>query len=216
MNQAELENARLEQIASEYRQKGYAVLFRPGPEETPQFLAPFQPDLIATSPQESVVVEVKSSPDLASESFVRLAEAVEAEQGWRLQLVVVNPPAAPEVPRAAELVPEERIDSLLSEAHALNREKRYEAATITAWAAAEATFRHMARASDARFERKSSGTILKQLYVLGLIDPDQYHSFSEAMEFRDAYAHGFAATVTPEAVDRFLREIEELRARPAA
>jgi len=217
MNQAEMENAKLEELAARYREKGYDVVLRPRADEVPPFLAPFQPDLVATSGDEGVVVEVKSSSDLGSDSFVRLAEAVERQPGWKLQLTVVSPPVAPEVPRSADLVPEDRIESILAQAQELNREKRHEMAAITAWTAAEAILRHMVRASDARSERKSSGTILKELYVLGLIDAGQYDTFARAMEFRDAYTHGFSATVTRQAVDRFIRAVEELRtSRPAA
>ncbi|HYI10631.1 MAG TPA: hypothetical protein VEK57_16340 [Thermoanaerobaculia bacterium] len=216
MTQAELERANLEAIASEYRQKGYSVSVRPAAASVPQFLAPFQPDLIATSREDNVVVEIKSSSDLASDAVVALAEAVEAQPGWRLELAVVNLPAAPEVPLNGELVPDEQIDSLLREAHTLSREKRYEAATIMAWAAAEGIFRRLARAEGIESERKSSGTVLKQLYANGVIDPDQYDSFSRAMEFRNAFAHGFKASVAPAEIDQFLHEVEALRSRRAA
>ena len=216
MTQAELEQQKLEQIAAEYRQKGYSVSLRPGTEDIPAFLTPFEPDLLARSEADSVVVEIKPTADLVSDSLIELAEAVEAQPGWRFELVVINPPAAQEVPRNGELVPDERIESLLREAEALNREKRYEAAAVIAWAAAEAMFRRLVREHGIESERKSSGSILKQLYALGVIDADQYEIFSRAMEFRNAFAHGFAADVAPETIERFIRDVEELKSRPAA
>lgn len=216
MTQTELESVKLQQIASEYRAKGYAVALRPGPQDIPGFLAPFQPDLVATSPGDNVVVEIRSSSGLVSEGIVRLAEAVEAQSGWRLEVAVVNPPSAQEVPVSGELVPHDRIVSLLREAQLLSREKRYEAASVIAWAAAEAIFRRLADARGAESERNSSATVLKQLYALGVIDPDQYDSFSRAMEFRNAFAHGYNASVAPEAIERFIHDVEELQSRPAA
>lgn len=99
MTQADLENSKLEQIASEYRRRGYDVAIRPRENHIPAFLRPFQPDLVATSPLDNVVVEIRSSSEFTSKAIVTLAESIEAQSGWRFELVVVNPPVAHEVPR---------------------------------------------------------------------------------------------------------------------
>jgi uncharacterized protein YutE (UPF0331/DUF86 family) len=216
MTQVEIENAELEQVAAEYRQKGYNVSVRPSSNEVPRFLTPFQPDLIAISANDNVVVEVKSSRDLTSGSLVQLAEKVEAQPGWRLELVVVNPPSAQEVPSYGVLVRDDRVDYLLREAQSLSREQRYESAALMAWAAAEAIFRRMALESGVEVEKKSSGSVLKLLYALGLIDAEQYDNFARAMEFRNAFAHGFEATLHPERIDRVIHDVEALKSRPAA
>src|SRR5258706_10273772 len=211
MTDTELKTSKLDELTSEYLRKGYRVVTSPRPEEVPEFLREFQLDLVAVSDNDKVAVVVKSSPDLTSQSLVGLAEAVEAQQGWRLELVVVNQPAAPEIPIQGELVPEDRVESLLHEAHVLNAEKRSEAAAMMAWAAAASVLRRLVGSVDVRAERKSSGTILKQLYVLGLIDAEEYDSFNSAMEFRNAFAHGFAATVSSETIERFIRDVQQLK-----
>jgi uncharacterized protein YutE (UPF0331/DUF86 family) len=151
-----------------------------------------------------------------SDAIVKLAEAVEAHPGWRFEIAVVNPMAAQEVPAHGELVPDDRVESLLHDAQILNREKRHDAATMIAWSAAEAILRRLARANGVESERKSSGTVLKELYALGLIGPDQYDSFARVMEFRNAFAHGFVASVPPEVIEQFIHDVEELRSRRAA
>ncbi|HEY2321228.1 MAG TPA: hypothetical protein VGJ82_00060, partial [Thermoanaerobaculia bacterium] len=113
MTQSDLEKSKLEQIASEYRRKGYDVATRPREDHIPPFLRPFQPDLVATSDRDNVVVEIKSSLDLASESIMKLAEAVEAQSGWRFELVVVNPLVAHEVPARGALAADDRVESIL-------------------------------------------------------------------------------------------------------
>jgi hypothetical protein len=35
------------------------------------------------------------------------------------------------------------------------------------------------------------------------------------MEFRNAFAHGFTASIAPETIDRFMHDVEELKSRPA-
>jgi uncharacterized protein YutE (UPF0331/DUF86 family) len=215
VTQTELESTKLEQIASEYRRKGYEVVVRPLAPDLPRFLAHFQPDLIARSQRDSVVVEVKSSPDLVSDAIVAMAEAVEAQPAWRFEIAVVNPPMPEELPADGELVPHARAQVLLRQAMDLSREKRYEAAAIVAWSAAEAIFRRLARANGVESERKSSGTVLKQLYALGLISADQYETFERTMRFRNAFAHGYAAKVTPGLIEQFIRDVEDLRSSDA-
>ena len=129
---------------------------------------------------------------------------------------MVNPPVAHEVPPHGALAADDRVESILQEAQALYRERRYEAAAMMAWSAAEAIFRRVAQANGLEAERKSSGSVLKQLYASGLIDADQYDVFSRTMEFRNAFAHGFTASVAPETIDRFMHDVEELKSRPAA
>lgn len=216
MTQIELEAAKVEQLAAEYRRKGYDVSIRPDSENVPQFLAPFQPDLIVRSANDNAVIEVKSSKDLTSGSLEKLAAKVQSKPGWRLELVVVNQSVAREVPQHGVLVAEDRIDHILRQAQLLSREKSYEPAALMAWAAAEAILRRMALASGVEVERKSTGAVLKLLYVLGLIDDDQYDNFARAMEFRNAFAHGFEASLQPESIDRVIHDVESLKSRPAA
>jgi uncharacterized protein YutE (UPF0331/DUF86 family) len=216
MTQIELENAKREQIAAEYRQKGYDVLIHPRSENVPQFLGPFRPDLIVTSANDNAVIEIRSSKDLTSGSLTPLAAKVESEPGWRLELVIVNPFAVHEVPPHGILVAQERIDHILQQAQLLSREKSYEPAALMAWAAAEAILRRMALDSGVGVERKTTGSVLKLLYALGLIDADQYDNFSRAMEFRNAFAHGFEASLQPENIDRVIHDVESLKSRPAA
>jgi uncharacterized protein YutE (UPF0331/DUF86 family) len=87
---------------------------------------------------------------------------------------------------------------------------------MMAWSAAEAIFRRVAKANGLEAERTSSGSVLKQLYASGLIDADQYGVFSRTMEFRNAFAHGFTASVAPETIHRFMHDVEELKSRSAA
>jgi hypothetical protein len=55
------EEGRLYDIAEEYKQRGYKVTISPPPNRLPKFLGDFRPDIVAEGPNESVIVEVKSS-----------------------------------------------------------------------------------------------------------------------------------------------------------
>ncbi|MHC5833859.1 MAG: hypothetical protein ACYT04_000000102130, partial [Nostoc sp.] len=65
---ANLERERLLKLADEYREKGYEVFFHPNPEDLPDFLNHYSPDMIVRRGEENVVIEVKSRSSLTSSS----------------------------------------------------------------------------------------------------------------------------------------------------
>ncbi len=85
----------LRRVADEYEDQGYRVTVRPTAHERPDFLASFASDLIAVRADEQVVVEVATRDSLIGDGrLVALASAIEAEPGWRLDLIVVTPRAS--------------------------------------------------------------------------------------------------------------------------
>lgn len=216
MTIAELVKSKVEQIASELRATGYSVVVQPGPSDLPPFLREFEPDVIATSDRENVVVEVRSPAELESEEFVRLAETIEAHPGWRLQLSVVDLPTPQEIPARAELAGTQQVHHSLEQAQVLVRERHYEAAAMVAWSAVETILRRHALATGVDADRKGSLYVLKHLYAAGALDADQYETLDRMLQFRDAFVHGFAARVDPETVQRLIDEAEHLRSLSAA
>src|SRR5687768_4274458 len=95
-----LERRRINGVAREYRKLGYQVLVHPGQEELPPFLAGFQPNLIVLSADDKAVVEVRTAETLRDRSrrLPELAGVIDAQPGWRLELVVTNPRNGTEPP----------------------------------------------------------------------------------------------------------------------
>src|SRR5205809_4564159 len=86
-----LEKQRAHAIAEEYRSKGYEVIEGPAPEQLPDFLSGYKPDLLIRKGDEAVVVKVKSRSSLAKDPQVRdLARLLQAKPGWNFELVVVG------------------------------------------------------------------------------------------------------------------------------
>jgi len=206
----ELEQAKLSEIAAEYRSKGYSVGVRPRPEELPAFLSGYKIDLVAESPRDNVVVEVSSGPSLERTKLVRIAEVVKSQKNWRFEVAVVNPPAAPDVPAYAELADEEQIQSSIRNAETLRNEGQFEAAALLAWSAAEAILRNWARIEGLDLERKSSSALLKNLYSVGRLDPSSFLKLQDLLEFRNAFAHGFRAHLDSTQLTEFIGEVSRL------
>jgi len=205
MTTAQMEQEKIDVLAAEYRASGHKVRVRPSSEDLPSFLKEFKPDIIATSPGDNVVVEVKSFPQFDAEEARELAEVVEQNPGWRFEVLLLNPPVAPDVPAQEQLADDEQVTRMLANAETLSKEGHLEAAGLIAYSALETILRRLAHSEAPQIERQSSARVLKELYSLGKIHPDTFEKLLPLMEFRNAVAHGFrprnGAPNIPEMID---------------
>jgi Holliday junction resolvase len=155
----EIERKRLVEIAREYRKLGYEVILEPKRSQLPEFLASFQPDMLAKNNIETVVVEVKSRETLSqSAHMAALASVIQQHEGWRFELVVTNPrekSARIRIQDINDLLTTQDIIYRLNEARTLSNKEYGEAAFLLAWSATEATLRRAAsqhRISAARYQ----------------------------------------------------------------
>ena len=61
------ERQRARAIAEEYRSRGYEVIEQPSPEQLPEFLAGYHPDVLVRKGDEAIIVEVKSRSSLTKD-----------------------------------------------------------------------------------------------------------------------------------------------------
>jgi uncharacterized protein YutE (UPF0331/DUF86 family) len=197
----QLERSRLLELVTEYRQKGYEVLLSPKPEELPDFLRSYRPDMIVSRGEEKVVIEVKSRPSIASAQYLQgLAQAVEEHPGWRVELVMTNPEDALYSAKVEGSLQEHEIKSQLQVARELTVHHP-ESAILYAWSLAEATLRLLANKEGLDLQRPEPLRLLKQLATEGVISKAEYQSLMNAFALRNAIAHGFKTThLTPNVV----------------
>ena len=178
---------RVEQIAQEYRDKGYEVMVEPGPLQLPGPLTGFRPDLVARRGDEVVVVEVKARELLGDPRLQALAEAVRRQPGWRFELVLLRPELGPAGTKewSADDVAYNlgQVEQLLKSAH-------LEAALLLAWSAAEATLRLLADRERLAPERNDAPYLLKLLATRAVITRAQHDFIWDVLELRNAVAHG--------------------------
>lgn len=207
----QLERSRLLELVTEYRQKGYEVLLSPKPEELPDFLRSYRPDMIVSRGEEKVVIEVKSRPSIASAQYLRgLAQAVEEHPGWRVELVMTNPEDALYSVKVEGSLQEHEIKSQLQVARELTVHHP-ESAILFAWSLAEATLRLLANKEELDLQRPEPLRLLKQLATEGVISQAEYQSLMNAFALRNAIAHGFKTThLTPNIVLNLIEVTEQL------
>ena len=211
MTTAQMEQKKIEALAAEYRNKGYKVSLRPSREDLPVFLRDFEPDLIATSAAGNVVAEVKSFPEFDAEEARELAEAVQQNPGWKFEVLLVNPPVAPDVPAQEQLADDEKVNRMLEDAQTLSKEGHVEAAGLLAYSALETILRRRAQIAAPQIERQSSARVLKELYSLGSIHPDTFEKLLPLMQFRNAVAHGFQPRTAAPSIPEMIEEIRHLQ-----
>jgi uncharacterized protein YutE (UPF0331/DUF86 family) len=200
---ANLERERLLQLAGEYRDKGYEISFHPNPEDLPDFLRNYRPDMIVRRGDEAVIIEVKSRRSLNSSSrqyLQNLAQSVEQHPGWRFELVMTNPEDAVYSPKAESSLQQSEIETRLQAARQLATQHP-ESAILYSWSLVEATLRLVAEHEGMSLQRLDPLYLVKQLVTEGVISRSEYQLLMDALSLRNAIAHGFKATqITQESV----------------
>jgi len=207
-----LEAEKINTLAAEYRAKGYDVRVHPDRGDLPSFMFGLNPDMIAMSDDDKVVIDVKSAREFDADRVQQLAEFVQQQPPWRYEISLVNLPTAPDVPAVEDLATDDQVQRLIANAELLaTQQHQIEAAALLAWSAVEAILRRVARAAAPEIERQSSARVLKHLYALGHVQPDIYETLLRLLTFRNAVAHGFAPKAGAPDIATAIADIRRLR-----
>ena len=210
---ANLERERLLKLAEDYRNKGYEVSFHPNPEDLPDFLRNYRPDMIARRGDEAVIIEVKSRFSLNSSStqYLRnLTQAVEQHPGWRFELVMTNSEDVTYSSKAERSLQQPEIETRLQVARHLATQ-HLESAILYSWSLVEATLRLVAEDEGLSLQRFDPLYLVKQLVIEGIVSRSEYQLLMDALSLRNAIAHGFKATqLTQESVYELIDIAEQL------
>lgn len=181
------EEARLYDIAEEYKKRGYKVTVSPPAKKLPKFLSRFRPDIVATGARESVVVEVPSpSRKRGSDYWTELSTVVQKHPGWRLELVINGSPE--QVPKTMD---ERLVRKRLEEGRVLAEQGMLAAALLITWSAAEAAMRLASKHNEIDLPDLRTATVITRLYTDGVLEREEYDFLLKSMRMRNAGAHGF-------------------------
>ena len=189
----DLQLKRLFEVAQEYRARGYRVVVGPAESELPEFLRGHDPDMIVLGDGDFAVVEVKyRRAMMGTNRLSRMAEVIERQPGWRLELNLLPTPPEKEAPRP-ESTSLENVRQLLLRAHTSDSDL----ALMSACTALEHAFVLAAERADLEIPSSPSAA-LKTLYAYGLIGYDDYKTVDAAMELRDDITQGRSTDVDGE------------------
>jgi hypothetical protein len=200
----------LHNIERAYARKGYRVLNPARGEALPEFLSGLeQPDLVAERSDDRVVVLVRAGDKLrGSNGLVMMAERVNNEPGWRLELVAVRPSAEQRL---------KQLDDFSAQAVRYLGLGLNDTAVIVAEAALQEALTVLAWPRDRRVTEKSPERIARDLVTEGLIARADYEIVLATRRLREmALGSGRDAPVTREQVMQALDATARLRAEAIA
>jgi hypothetical protein len=187
-----LEKRRARAIAEESCGRGYEVIEEPSPEQLPDFLAGYHPDLLIRRGDNAIIVEVKSRSSLAKDPQIReLARLLQTKPHWDFELVVVGEGEQFSAPEGARPFARDDILQGIEEAERLVASGFSAAALLLAWSSLEATVRLLIEAEGIVLHRLSPIYILKQAVINGVISRADYNFLANVVKYRNALVHGF-------------------------
>ncbi|MEB3312237.1 MAG: hypothetical protein VKJ02_18580 [Snowella sp.] len=197
-------------LVDDYRNQGYEVVLKPNPEQLPDFLKNYHPDLLLSRGNETVVVELASRfsfDSSSSEYFRSLAKVIKQHPHWRFELVMTNPEETANISTENWLQADEihlRLPQIKSIA-----QHNLEAAIVYAWSLIEATLRLIAKQENLSLKRLDPFYLVKLLVMEGVIDRYEYKLLMKALSLRNAIAHGLKTEPLTEQVVNSVVELTE-------
>jgi uncharacterized protein YutE (UPF0331/DUF86 family) len=191
-----MEHESLATIAQQYREEGYDVVVEPREAEIPAFIAGFKPDIIVTGGADRIIVEVKKNrTDLSNDPDVsRLAEVVNAEPGWRLDVVVLEPETMLEKSAKEAFEPSDtELAQILRAAEDLADQGYASYAYVVAWGGLEAAMRRIQKGAEL-YGKSTPTELMRTLYGNGFLNKEQFDRLKETYIIRSQVVHGLVPT----------------------
>lgn len=201
-----MEPQALDRVVQRYRDEGYDVIVAPRGEQVPPFAAGFDLDLIATQGKEGVVVEIKENRiDLSNDpSMTRLAEVVNAQPGWRLDVVVLEPETAiDKAARDAAEPSDDQLARILEAAEELVDRGYAPYAYVIAWGGLEAAMRRIRDVAES-YGKATPTELMRTLYGNGFLNKEQFDRLKESYKIRSQVVHGLVPSQVDPALVRFV------------
>ncbi len=197
-------HARLVREAAErYIRQGYPVQVEPLDEDLPDFLKGYHPDLVVTTPEGRIVVEVKSKDNTRDSDYRQgLKRAIDAHPGWRYHYVLDN--KREEELNGAEMpvLSRDEMKARLAASRQLADDGLLDSALVVAWSTLEAVLRETSRAEGLSLPNQGPGPLITALYTEGSLDLEDYETLMQLLPARNQAVHGFRV----EKMDRSLVE----------
>ena len=196
-----IQSGAIAKVAEDYRRRGYEVAIRPAGGDLPEFLEGHVPDIIARSPGESVVVDIKVGTRSSVAGRLKdLAERVSRQPGWRLSVVFVSP-AEPDQPIEAEPATLDQLVQRAGQADALFAADQLEAAFLLLWSALEGGMRLLGRQAQLPVENLPPSAVIRELYSSGELSHDEFQALLRLLPVRNFLVHGHEGRVERENVE---------------
>lgn len=195
-NTQQRELTKAKEVANEYKKKGFRVILEPSSSDLPKELKNlnFQPDIIATSGETNLIIEVKTFKSIKNRSVVELAEKIKEIEGWDFELVYTNPKNKIELLDASDSNSFiEAKQGLERAANFLNTDasKEYlDAALLLIWSAVENALRENYKTYKPSEKITIPRVLIRDSVMLGIIGKNDKNFLESMMIKRNEFSHG--------------------------
>lgn len=200
------------EIAAQYRQGNYEVIEAPAPEQLPDFLQGFHPELLVRIGDYSKVIEVKSRASLVkTPSGGGLASVLADKPNWGHELFLVGRAELLHLAKDALAFDREAVLQNLAKSKSLLASDLPQEALLISWAALEATVRLRNRLEGVPPDFVTAPALLSLAVYHGALSVNDYQPLLDIMERRNAVAHGFQLSdFAPSTVRQLNRIVKRL------
>jgi hypothetical protein len=203
------ERAAQKKVVRKYTSLGYDVLENPGPDVLPEFMRGMEPDIVARSSADNVVIEVKTHASLkGSNDLVGIAERVAGHADWRLELVV------PDDIRDVEDTSHVDYDKLLEMVRVAVANQLFDMAFVYLATILMQMGRHLAKRSNIPSGNKADRGVFLELGFKGVLPDALLEQCLTVLARRAELVHGERqmASTTDQEVQTVLHLVEVVRA----
>ena len=202
------EYSKVKQVARGYEKNGYKVIIEPHGADIPPFIKNYQPDLIAISEKDNVVVEVKSRTDLSTiERLKDIAEIINQKENWRFELIVTTSKKETNAESDKINVDLElsEIKKNLLEVKNLSEQDLLSASFILCWANLESLSRQLLLEDKKSLKNKNPLSLIKTLFSFGYLTRIDYENLERLFRIRNQIVHGYkVANLDKESLSRLI------------
>lgn len=214
------ERDKVQELAREYREKGYRVLIEPKKVDLPHFLKNmnYRPDLIALSETGNLIFEVKSSTTVQKvKEFARVADLIREHEGWDFVFVMTNPKEKQEREIGAQIPSIKDACQYISKAKRLlevdRNDEFSDAAFLLAWSAMEAAIRYALAEIYGQKDQKKVISLIRDSVMYGIVSREDGKYLDSLLSIRNRIAHGYSSQ---EVMKKEVNELIELVNRTIA
>jgi len=208
------EHTKIRQIAKDYEKNGYRVIIEPRGADIPTFIKYYQPDLIATSDKDNVVVEVKARTDFATIERLRdIADIINKRESWRFELIVTNSKQENQsgINSANIDIEISEIEKNLKEVKTIAKQENFLAAFILCWANLESLSRQLLLEDNKKLDNKMPLVLIKTLFSFGYLTRTDYEGLEKLFQIRNQIVHGYKSSeLDKKSMDRLITITEKL------
>lgn len=202
---------RIREIVKDYENKGYIVHMNPNKSLLPNFLKNYEPDVIARKENDNVIIEVKTRNDRMNlQKFESLAKEIDKRKDWRFEMVFTNQKEKKLETTYQNTLSELEINNRIIEINRLIELNSFEASFLLSWSTIEAVLRNKLRNENFETDRKTTVSIMKTMFSMGLINQHDYKTLQKSNTFRNNLIHGFEQNIDRISIQNILELINNL------